>query len=62
MTHGMLFIALLMLLLQTFFEERISQKEGIKIFVASFIPFGTFFTDKSLREVIEEENTTKANS
>ena len=50
MAHGLLFIALFALLLQTFFEERISQKEAIRVFVASFIPFGTFFTDKGLRE------------
>ena len=62
MTHGILFIGLFMLLLQTFFEERISQKEAMKIFIASFIPFGTFFTDKSLREVIEEENSVKVTS
>jgi integral membrane protein len=62
MTHGLLFIALFALLLQTFFEGRISQKEAIKIFVASFIPFGTFFTDKSLREVIAEEKSVKVKS
>jgi len=62
MTHGLLFIALFAMLLQTFFEGRISQKEGIKIFIASFIPFGTFFTDKSLREVIAEEKSVKVNS
>jgi integral membrane protein len=59
MTHGLLFIALFALLLQTFFEERISQKEAIKIFVASFIPFGTFFTDKSLKEEIAQENAQR---
>jgi integral membrane protein len=62
MTHGILFIALFALLLQTFFEERISQNEAVKIFVASFIPFGTFFTDKSLREVIAEEKSVKVKS
>lgn len=55
MTHGILFIALITLLLQTFMESRIDKKEAITIFIASFIPFGTFFTDKSLRRVIEQE-------
>jgi len=56
MTHGILFIALITLLLQTFMESRIDKKEAITIFVASFIPFGTFFTDKGLRNIIAEEN------
>ena len=55
MTHGVLFIGLVTLLLQTFNEARINKNEAIRIFVASFIPFGTFFTDKSLREVIVAE-------
>ena len=55
MAHGVLFILLIALLLQTFMEERINMKEAITIFVASFLPFGTFFTDKSLRQVIAEE-------
>ncbi|WP_373071036.1 DUF3817 domain-containing protein [Sulfurimonas sp.] len=62
MTHGIFFIALFGLLLQTFFEQRISQNEGAKIFIASFIPFGTFFTDKSLREIIAEEKSVKVKS
>lgn len=52
MAHGILFISLFVLLLLTFFEERLPQEEAVKIFVASFIPFGTFFTDKSLRKII----------
>ncbi len=59
MTHGVLFILLIVLLLQTFMEERIDKKEAITIFLASFLPFGTFFTDKSLREVITEEESAK---
>ncbi len=59
MTHGVLFILLITLLLQTFMEERIDKKEAITIFIASFLPFGTFFTDKSLREVIAEEEAVK---
>ena len=55
MTHGVLFILLITLLLQTFMEKRIDKKEALTIFIASFLPFGTFFTDKSLREVIAKE-------
>ncbi len=62
MTHGVLFIALFAMILQTFFEERIPLKEAVRIFVASFIPFGTFFTDKSLREIIAEEKSLKVRS
>ena len=59
MAHGVLFILLIALLLQTFMEERIDKKEAITIFIASFLPFGTFFTDKSLRQVIAEEAAVK---
>jgi len=59
MAHGVLFIALVMLLIQTFIDEEINKKEAIKIFIASFIPFGTFITDKSLREIIQEQNGAK---
>lgn len=59
MGHGLLFIALIALLLQTFMESRIDKKEALKIFIASFIPFGTFFTDKSLRELIAKEEAVR---
>ena len=55
MAHGVLFIALVVLLLQTFMEDRIDKKEALTIFIASFLPFGTFFTDKSLRKFIDKE-------
>ncbi len=53
MTHGLLFIALLVYITLTLTEQQIDKREALKIFIASFIPFGTFFTDKSLRDVIE---------
>lgn len=62
MTHGILFIALITLLLQTLMEERIDKKEALTVFIASFIPFGTFFTDRSLREIIAQELATEASS
>jgi len=62
MTHGILFIALITLLLQTLMEERIDKKEALTVFIASFIPFGTFFTDRSLREIIAQELAIEASS
>ncbi|QFR49310.1 DUF3817 domain-containing protein [Sulfurimonas lithotrophica] len=52
MAHGVLFIALIMLLMQNLVDKEIDKKEAIKIFIASFVPFGTFVTDKSLRDAI----------
>lgn len=60
MGHGLLFITLITMLLQTFMESRIDKKEAITIFIASFIPFGTFFTDKGLRDIIAEENILRS--
>jgi integral membrane protein len=57
MAHGVLFILLVTLLLQTFMQERIDKREALTIFIASFLPFGTFFTDKSLREIIMQEES-----
>jgi integral membrane protein len=62
MAHGILFIALIALLLQTFMESRIDKKEALTIFIASFIPFGTFFTDKSLRNSIAKEEPLKVSA
>ncbi len=59
MTHGILFILLIVLLLQTFMEACIDKKEALIIFIASFLPFGTFFTDKSLRTVIIKKEALK---
>lgn len=50
MTHGLLFIALVVLLTMVLQEKAITNKTGLKVFIASFIPFGTFFTDKRLKE------------
>jgi len=52
MTHGVLFLGLVGLIASNLMEERLSKKEALRIFIASFIPFGTFITDRSLREEI----------
>ena len=45
MTHGMLFIALVLLLLGVMQQRLISKKMGTALFIASLIPFGAFFID-----------------
>jgi len=54
MTHGVLFIIFLALLLQAAGRYNFSKKDSIMFFVASLLPFGTFFTDKRLRELEEK--------
>lgn len=58
MAHGLLFIALMVYIALTWSEKQIDKREAIRIFVASFIPFGTFFTDKSLREIIAQAKSS----
>ena len=48
MTHGVLFIAFLFLLVSAWQESKWSFKENIIFFIASLIPFGTFFTKKRI--------------
>lgn len=54
MTHGLLFIAFLILLLQSAQRYNFSKKDSIIFFIASLLPFGTFFTDKRLKELEEK--------
>ena len=54
MIHGVLFIAFLILLMQAAQKHNFSSKDSIIFFIASLIPFGTFYTDKRLGEL--EEN------
>jgi len=51
MTHGILFIIFLILLMQAAQKHNFSSKDSIIFFVASLIPFGTFFTDKRLNDL-----------
>ena len=48
MIHGLLFIAFLALLLQTSQEVKWPFKESVIFFIASLLPFGTFFTKKRI--------------
>lgn len=47
--HGVLFIWLCVLLLLARIKAKLPYGLGVTVFVASLIPFGTFFTDKPLK-------------
>ncbi len=49
MTHGVLFILFCLLLFKALDDAKWSQKESFLFFVASLIPFGTFFTDRKVK-------------
>ncbi|MEA2099697.1 MAG: DUF3817 domain-containing protein [Campylobacterota bacterium] len=49
MIHGILFIAFCLLLVQAWQEAKWSTKESVVFFIASLIPFGTFFTKKKIK-------------
>lgn len=49
MIHGILFIMFLIFLLQSAQKAKWSDKETIIFFIASLIPFGTFFTKKKIQ-------------
>lgn len=48
MIHGLLFIGFCVYLVLAYHEAKFSQKESIIFFIASLIPFGTFFTHKKI--------------
>jgi len=50
MIHGILFIAFLILLVKAWEDAKWPIKDSIIFFIASLIPFGTFFTKKRIRE------------
>ena len=52
MLHGVLFIAFVVLLVLSWQEVKWDFKENITFFVASLIPFGTFFTKKRIQSYI----------
>ncbi|REA61704.1 hypothetical protein DSL64_11550 [Dyadobacter luteus] len=45
MAHGVLFILYVLLLIQVAIERSWSFKKSILSFIASFVPFGTFYAD-----------------
>jgi integral membrane protein len=48
MAHGVLFIAYVFLLLQVALELRWKLSRAVLAFIASLVPFGTFYADKKL--------------
>ena len=54
MAHGLLFIVFLIILMQAAQKHNFSMKDSMIFFVASLIPFGTFFTDKRLKGLEEK--------
>lgn len=48
MAHGVLFIAYVLLLLQVALELRWKFSRAVLAFIASLVPFGTFYADKKL--------------
>ncbi len=54
MIHGVLFIAFIIMLMQAAQKYNFSSKDSAIFFIASLIPFGTFFTDKRLGELEEK--------
>jgi integral membrane protein len=49
MIHGILFIIFLVLLLQAWIDSKWAITESAIFFIASLIPFGTFFTKKRIK-------------
>jgi integral membrane protein len=49
MLHGILFIAFLVLLTIAWQDRKWDFKENIIFFIASLIPFGTFFTKRKIQ-------------
>ena len=54
MGHGVLFIALVAFIMMALDNRVISKKLGIKVFIASLIPFGSFIIDKQINEALKE--------
>jgi len=49
MLHGILFVTFIYLLLEAWLEKRWSFFENVIFFVATLIPFGTFFTKNRIK-------------
>lgn len=48
MAHGVLFIALCLVLLLALLDEKLPFRWAVYTFIASLLPFGTFIIDKKL--------------
>ena len=54
MTHGMLFITLILFLAQALNQKSITGGLGARVFIASFIPFGFAFVDGRIKRAGSE--------
>ena len=50
MAHGVLFVIYIVLALEIFIRRQINFWQFLRVFIASIIPFGTFFNEKMLKE------------
>ncbi len=50
MAHGVLFIIFAIFLVETMLKHNFGKTFSSKLFVASLLPFGTFFMDKKLKK------------
>lgn len=51
MTHGILFILFMIFLFETMRKHSWEKAYGIRLFIYSIIPFGSFAIEKSLRKI-----------
>jgi len=56
MTHGVLFILFIFLLMSTAQKYKFSLLFSAVLFLASLLPFGTFFTDKKVKSYTPNKN------
>ena len=54
MAHGLLFTAFVLLLLRAHLDLGWTARRSVGLFLASLVPFGFLFVDRSLRAVEEE--------
>ena len=54
MTHGMLFITLILFLAQALNQKSITGTLGIRVFIASLVPFGFAFVDGRIKRASVE--------
>lgn len=56
MVHGILFILFMYTIYQAMNMAGLTQRQAIKVFIASIIPFGTFFLDKIVLKEYEQKS------
>jgi integral membrane protein len=59
LTHGYLFVIYIFFAIENLTRGRIEFLQFLRVFIASIIPFGTFFNDKMLKQQQEKFKTIK---